>query len=102
MLPSLDSHVFAQLTGPRIEAPVNVTLKFWYHMRGNSVGRLSLYRKALARPDQIIWEKTGHQSFSWTEAHVLLERGSFQVRIFSETLEGNVSAGRTNLFLAAL
>jgi MAM domain, meprin/A5/mu len=76
----MDVQPHAQLIGPRVESPINLTLKFWYHMRGSSVGRLTLYKKVLARPDQIIWEKNGHQSFEWTEAQVTLERGTFQVK----------------------
>ena len=82
--PSLHPHLgpsqaMARLVGPRVESPVEVTLRFWYHMRGNAVGRLTLFMKVLARADQIIWEKTGHQSFDWTEGRVNLQPGSFQV-----------------------
>ncbi|GAU93873.1 hypothetical protein RvY_05741 [Ramazzottius varieornatus] len=73
------AQALARLIGPRVETPVDVTLRFWYHMRGNAVGRLTLFKKVLARADQIIWEKTGHQSFDWTEGHVNLQAGSFQL-----------------------
>ncbi|XP_055348157.1 uncharacterized protein LOC129595246 [Paramacrobiotus metropolitanus] len=84
----------AHLMGPRIETPVNLTLTFWYHMRGNNLGRLTLYRKVLARPDQIIWEKTGqqHSGFQWIEAHVALQRGSYQL-LFEGTINSAQSAG---------
>ncbi|OQV23710.1 hypothetical protein BV898_02446 [Hypsibius exemplaris] len=82
---NMDVQPHAQLIGPRVESPINLTLKFWYHMRGSSVGRLTVYKKVLARPDQIIWERTGQQSFEWLEAQVVIERGTFQL-MFEATI----------------
>ncbi len=58
---------------------INEKLKFsfWYYMYGSTIGTLEL-----KRDDQVLWSKTGRQKNEWLYAVIILEPGSFEVKIY--------------------
>ncbi len=67
---------FAVLSVPRLVTPKldrtgYVCVEFWYHMHGQSMGELRLYRQSgtdFSGTAQNVWERRGDQGQSWRQA----------------------------------
>jgi hypothetical protein len=70
---------------------VSRCMKFWYHMYGDGVGSLNIYRKLSSSPlTDILWKKSGNQDNIWRLGRVNLDRTSFpdNVTIYFEGVKG--------------
>ncbi|CAC5371008.1 unnamed protein product [Mytilus coruscus] len=66
-----DRNDIAQLISKPIVCKHVQCLTFWYHMYGNRIGSLYVYKKNRTQMD-IVWERHGNQQNQWREAYMNL------------------------------
>ncbi|CAF4185562.1 unnamed protein product, partial [Rotaria sp. Silwood2] len=60
----------AWLVSEVIESPKGACLDFWYHMRGNTTGNMSVYHRILDRKPTSVWFMEGDQGDRWMNAKI--------------------------------
>lgn len=60
---------FAQLISKPIVCQHVQCLTFWYHMYGNHIGSLNVYKK-YGRQMEIVWERHDNQNYLWRQAYM--------------------------------
>ena len=71
---------------------------FWYHMNGDGIGNLNVYRKNINSSSslntQILWQRSGDQDDMWRLGRIDLPTGSnFQFSLIFEGIVGSSSSG---------
>ncbi|CAF0847412.1 unnamed protein product, partial [Rotaria sordida] len=60
----------AWLVSEVIESPRGACLDFWYHMKGNTTGNMSVYHRILDKKPTSLWFMEGDQGDQWINAKI--------------------------------
>ncbi|XP_071953545.1 MAM and LDL-receptor class A domain-containing protein 2-like, partial [Antedon mediterranea] len=87
----IGSGLTARLRSPLLPQIQNLTLSFYYHMYGDTIGTLNVYRKSNGN-DELLWSRYGNQGNVWLYGVVQLSNTGYGYIIF-EGISGSSFTG---------